>query len=841
MKNKLLFSTALVAASLSFATVANAEIFINNQTALDNLEDETSGVISFDNLAESTDLGTLTLNSDKQVNGQVTLHDRVTLLNGKEDDTANFHVTGWLTETAPGSDTSDIRIGVGNGGLVLGNNLKTRSVDLRDNTDIVLYYSEAEAEGLGQYAINPEKTLETIGHRRIENGTTHVRASRDGEGQDEDKDLETKTSLVLNGTGSVVIEGDATLQVDRKTTFNIDVIGDPDEEDNEGTGNLIANADVVNNATIANDVTINADKSFENKGTLSGAVTNNGTLTSALAGLTGSVDNKAGAFLNINGGGTLNNGVITNAGMVKFDGDYTLADGLNLAGASDFRNNVTLAGDVTVAGGAVDGTLDLQDNVWNGDVFLDDGAALAFNFGSNAKIEGDVDVYGAVDLKATIASGTEDGEHQFANSVTINDAMAFDDEGNPVLDEESNPVVATEGKLNVVANSLYNLSLSDDNTTLSIEKKSSSEISESTGADANQAAAISSVIDGADTGNAAFDSVANNINEMLQSGDDAQVKAALDLVTAMSPEAAPMVVSVSTENVAQVFSAIASRLSGGTLASANQGMSSGDSLFEKGAAWVQGLFNHAKLDKTANNDGFKADTAGLALGFEKQVSDETKVGLGYAYNNSDVKSTMRKTDVDTHSVFAYGEYKPSNWFVNGMLSHNWSRYDEKTPVSTAKHDAETLGLQMMTGYNMLMGNVTVTPEAGLRYVHVDQDAYTTSLGANVGGDKSDILTGVIGVNVAKNWNLDNGMTLKPEARLALTYDIKHDATNSTVLLPNGSSYTVVGKALDRFGVEAGLGLTAEINDNVELSVGYEGKFRDDYRDHTGLLNLKYKF
>jgi len=60
-------------------------------------------------------------------------------------------------------------------------------------------------------------------------------------------------------------------------------------------------------------------------------------------------------------------------------------------------------------------------------------------------------------------------------------------------------------------------------------------------------------------------------------------------------------------------------------------------------------------------------------------------------------------------------------------------------------------------------------------------------------------------------------------------------------LPNGSSYSVNGKALDRFGVEVGGNLTAEINDNVELSLGYEGKFREDYQDHSGLINFKYNF
>lgn len=47
--------------------------------------------------------------------------------------------------------------------------------------------------------------------------------------------------------------------------------------------------------------------------------------------------------------------------------------------------------------------------------------------------------------------------------------------------------------------------------------------------------------------------------------------------------------------------------------------------------------------------------------------------------------------------------------------------------------------------------------------------------------------------------------------------------------------------IDRFGMEFGAGVTAEVNDNVELSLGYEGKFREDYQDHTGLINAKYKF
>ena len=142
---------------------------------------------------------------------------------------------------------------------------------------------------------------------------------------------------------------------------------------------------------------------------------------------------------------------------------------------------------------------------------------------------------------------------------------------------------------------------------------------------------------------------------------------------------------------------------------------------------------------------------------------------------------------------------------------------------------------------MQLKHFGLTPEVGLRYVHISQDGYTDSADQKVSGNDSDILTGVIGAKVSKTWTLENGMNIKPEARIAATYDLFNDDVNSVVTLANGSAYAVDGEALDRFGMEFGAGVTAEVNDNVELSLGYEGKFREDYQDHTGLINAKYKF
>lgn len=212
---------------------------------------------------------------------------------------------------------------------------------------------------------------------------------------------------------------------------------------------------------------------------------------------------------------------------------------------------------------------------------------------------------------------------------------------------------------------------------------------------------------------------------------------------------------------------------------------------------------------------------------------------------TDIDGFMRSTDVDTHTAIVYGEYKPSNWYVNGIATYGWSDYEESKNVAgvgvKADYDVETFGLQAMTGYDMNINGLCITPENGLRYVHIKQDAYKDSADQRVSANDSDILTGVIGAKISKNFELSNGMNIKPEARIAATYDLFNDDVNSVVTLANGSAYAVEGEALDRFGMEFGAGVTAEVNDKVELSFGYEGKFREDYQDHTGLINAKYKF
>lgn len=511
------------------------------------------------------------------------------------------------------------------------------------------------------------------------------------------------------------------------------------------------------------------------------------------------------------------------------------ADTMEVSGTAIVAdNNANTITDTKVNNG---GTLDLGYNTFSSNVTMDAGSTLNVGVKNADKAPAGELTHGNINGNLTVNAPGDEG----AANASMNLIIAADTK----FGDESKINLATGGNLdNLVVNNnlLYNLEGVKDGkitgTEIKVSKKDSSEVAAgvaANGANSNQAGTIAAFVDGL-SGNAQADNITNQISTLVQSGN---VKGAARLAKEVAPVAAPVAQSQVTETTNQVFGAVATRLSGGSVSSAAEGKSSGDSVFERAAMWVQGLFNKSKYD--GSND-FKTDSTGLALGAEKYLNSDVKVGAGYAYTNSDVKQGDRKIDVDTHTAFVYGEYKPSDWYVNGIASYNWGDYDEKKYGGlSGKYDVNSIALQAMTGYDFHMNGAVVTPEAGLRYINIHQDSYTDTAGQRVSENSSDYLTGIVGAKIKKDYTLSNGMNIRPEARLAMTYDLVNDNSNASVMLANGSAYQVRGEALDRFGVEAGVGLTAEVDDNVEVSLGYEGKFRDHYKDHTGLLNAKYKF
>lgn len=126
----------------------------------------------------------------------------------------------------------------------------------------------------------------------------------------------------------------------------------------------------------------------------------------------------------------------------------------------------------------------------------------------------------------------------------------------------------------------------------------------------------------------------------------------------------------------------------------------------------------------------------------------------------------------------------------------------------------------------------------MRLIRVDRQDYTDSVGQHVKTNDIDVLTTSFGVNYSTSITTKE-QTWVPKAHLTLTYDILSDNSTATVNVIDGV-YTIKGKRLNRFGIDAGVGAEITVGD-WNFSAGYNLGMRHNYLNHTGMLKAKYSF
>ncbi len=267
------------------------------------------------------------------------------------------------------------------------------------------------------------------------------------------------------------------------------------------------------------------------------------------------------------------------------------------------------------------------------------------------------------------------------------------------------------------------------------------------------------------------------------------------------------------------------------------GRSGGDYTVGEGSVWAQGMINRVK--STAEQP-FSATSGGFAAGIEVNASEAFKFGFGYAYTDTNIKSDRSKNNAETHSGFVYGHLQPQRAYFNFIAAFAHSKYKDTTTLARLESDYDTnsVSAQIAFGYTALL-----TPEIGLRYTNIHQSAFEDALGAKSQAKNVNAVTGTSGLKLSRRYRLraNPQVAFVPELKAAAAYDFERSNNDIAVLLPNGATYTVDGEKTKRFGVETGAGLTVYFGKDAVASLSYDGKFKKDYQDHTGMVNLKIKF
>lgn len=598
---------------------------------------------------------------------------------------------------------------------------------------------------------------------------------------------------------------------------SLEITGAAEFTDNSATsgGAIYNEADyksVINGATFTENSAVNG-----------GAIYNLGTFEIEDTSFTGNAASTAGGAIYNDGVGVLRlygtnsfsnnaangslNDITNNAGMFVLGGTTTIDGGIS--GAN---------GELTIAEGA---TLNIGTaSISQEKIRLDGNMTATLRTGDTAQITV-TDLFDGTGTLSLLMKDTGTykvfGGEVFANTDVVGDSNF----GGATLSH--NGVAVTD-------NPVFDLEWTNSGKDLSASLKSVDKIASENGLSVRTANVIADV---ATSSSEALQEVNVLVQQKLLSGTDADKAAVAHASDALQPETKSVVQSVSGAIQDAVVNLASSRMA----SVPTFGRSGGDlRLNATGGVWAQGIFNKSK-----QNGVFSGYTRGIAVGVDSTINKKVIVGLGYAFNSSDVAGHAHDTDIDTSTIFVYGQYKPAEWYVNGIISYSYSDYSEKADVlgltKTADYKTKTWGTRFAAGYDFKNG---ITPEFGLRYARILTNDYIDSFGVKNRLNNSDYLTADLGAKYAANIKADKLWTLTPEVRAGVKCDLFSDKQVATVSMPGVAPYSIHGERLSRLAGDLGFGVTANYK-TMKVSLNYDLEVREDYTSQTGRIKFRYDF
>ncbi len=277
--------------------------------------------------------------------------------------------------------------------------------------------------------------------------------------------------------------------------------------------------------------------------------------------------------------------------------------------------------------------------------------------------------------------------------------------------------------------------------------------------------------------------------------------------------------------------------------------------------FINGNFTAGEQNQNIDDGrvGVDYDSIGVTAGVDYRLSPRAVIGgaIGYADLSSDL-SGGSALDATSLLFTGYGSYYVNDrLYIDSRLTWGSADLDQTRRIqfqtgatvfdetAIGATDATQLTLATSIGYHLNYGAWSVTPNAGLRYISNDIDAFDET-GAdefNVGYDDQSFSTlqyGV-GVQVARAVSLSSGV-LMPQFDLSLNGENSDDPQAQARLL-NGSTsqvFRLQEENLDSSYGTAGLGFVYLMGNGRQAFMYYRATFGNDDLDR-GTLNLGGRF
>jgi outer membrane autotransporter protein len=284
----------------------------------------------------------------------------------------------------------------------------------------------------------------------------------------------------------------------------------------------------------------------------------------------------------------------------------------------------------------------------------------------------------------------------------------------------------------------------------------------------------------------------------------------------------------------------------------NRGMSSGDTFYGDHKVWLKPFGSLADQNDRNGAPGYEANVGGLALGIDGTVSDTTRLGVAFAYAKADIdgnsKVAPNSAEVDVFQLLGYGSHSlDSNMELNFQAGVGQNNTAGKRDIlflgETAKADYSSLvttaGVGLGRTYK-LNESTDFTPSVRTDYTWIKDEGYTekgSSANLKVDSRSTDEL--ILGLDGKLSHEFMPGTNVT--ANLGVGYDALNSQTSITSAFAGepGVGFTTRGLEPSPWLQRAGLGLTTNTDNGVEISLRYDAEHRESFLNQTASVKLRW--
>lgn len=266
--------------------------------------------------------------------------------------------------------------------------------------------------------------------------------------------------------------------------------------------------------------------------------------------------------------------------------------------------------------------------------------------------------------------------------------------------------------------------------------------------------------------------------------------------------------------------------------------------------WARYIHNKEDINGISLG-GMKADYDatfnGIIVGSDFAKTEKSTTGVSFAYAEGDIKgntfASRTENDADYYGLSVYHQIKNNDGSsVLGDISYMHSSNDvtqyNSGETITASPDADAFSIGVRAQKDVKVGKGTLSPYAGIRYMHLGTGDYTNSLGMNYDVEDQNLWLLPVGVSYSTEIKY-NDWTVKPMAEVGYMWTMGDRQTDQIVSL-YGTADSFGFDVADSSSFFGKLGITAE-SDKMAYGIAYQYQKGDTVDANQWIANVEFKF